>query len=140
MRNKVMLRPFLDVLKAKKICKHSVKRFPFLIHYVPDRYKAQRMWDKIILEKGEISMFTSGRYKYQNMSDKSVANYAHALVFVLDRYKTQNMCDKAVSTYLSTIYLWLIKTHEMFDIAVDTICIRSSSWLIYDSRIVWYYF
>ena len=45
-----MLRFFPDHLKTKKMCKHAVKKFPFGIRYVADRYKTQEMCDKVILE------------------------------------------------------------------------------------------
>ena len=39
-----------DHLKTKKTWKHAVKKVPFVIRYVPDRYKTQQMSDKAILE------------------------------------------------------------------------------------------
>ena len=30
-----------DHLKTKMLCKHTVKKLPFIIRYVPDRYKSQ---------------------------------------------------------------------------------------------------
>ena len=30
-----------DYLKTKMVCKHTVKKLPFMIRYVPDRYKSQ---------------------------------------------------------------------------------------------------
>ena len=42
----------LDYPKFKKMCKHAAKKLPFLIRYVPNRYKAQQMCDKTILENG----------------------------------------------------------------------------------------
>ena len=36
------------------MCKHAVKRLPFVIRYIPDRYKTQQMCDKAILENGGI--------------------------------------------------------------------------------------
>ena len=38
--------------KTKKICKHSVKKSPFLLRYVIDQYKTQQMSGKAILENG----------------------------------------------------------------------------------------
>ena len=34
------------------MCKHAVKILPFVIRYVPDRYKAQQICDKAIVENG----------------------------------------------------------------------------------------
>ena len=32
-----------DHHKIKKMCKHAVKKLPYLVRYVPDRYKTQQM-------------------------------------------------------------------------------------------------
>ena len=32
------------------MCKHAVKKLPYLLRYVPDQYKTQKMCDKSILE------------------------------------------------------------------------------------------
>ena len=34
------------------MCKHAVKKLLFVIMYVPDHYKTQKMYDKAILENG----------------------------------------------------------------------------------------
>ena len=39
-----------DHLKSKKLCKHAVKKLPFLLRYVSDQYKFQQISDKVILE------------------------------------------------------------------------------------------
>ena len=54
------------------------------------------MFDKIILEKGEMLRFFPDWYKNQKMCDKTVSNYIHAVEFVPDCYKTQKICGKAV--------------------------------------------
>ena len=41
-------------LKTKKQCKHAIKKLPFLLRYVPDKYKTQQMSDKAILENAAI--------------------------------------------------------------------------------------
>ena len=37
------------------MCKHAVKKLPYLLMYVPDQCKTQQMCDKDILENGETS-------------------------------------------------------------------------------------
>ena len=39
MKNPEMLKFVSDHLKTKKMCKHAVKKSPYLIKYVPDKYK-----------------------------------------------------------------------------------------------------
>ena len=34
------------------MCKHAVKKLPYLLRYVPDRYKIQQMCDIAILKNG----------------------------------------------------------------------------------------
>ena len=48
-----VLRLVPDHLKTDKMCKHTVKKLPFSIKYVRDRYKTQRICDKVILETVE---------------------------------------------------------------------------------------
>ena len=38
-RNPEMLKLVPDYLKTKKMCKRAVKKFPFIIRYVPNQYK-----------------------------------------------------------------------------------------------------
>ena len=47
-----MLRFAPDHLKTKKICKNAVKKLPFAIKYVPDRYKTKEMRNKVFTENG----------------------------------------------------------------------------------------
>ena len=49
-----MLRLALDYLKTKKMCKHAIKKLPFIIKYVPDLYKTQGMCNKDILENNRM--------------------------------------------------------------------------------------
>ena len=53
MKNPEMLREVPDHLKTKKMCKHAVKKLPFVLRYVLHRHKTQQMSDKTILENGE---------------------------------------------------------------------------------------
>ena len=41
-KNPEMLKFVPGHLKTKKMCKHAVKNLPFLIRYVPDKYKTQQ--------------------------------------------------------------------------------------------------
>ena len=34
------------------MCKHGVKKLPFLVRYVPDKYNTQQMCDKAVLGNG----------------------------------------------------------------------------------------
>ena len=45
-----MTRFVSDHLKTKKMCKHLVKKLPFVRRYVLDRYKTQQMCDKTVAE------------------------------------------------------------------------------------------
>ena len=85
------------------MCKHAVKKVPYLLRYVPDQYKTQQMCNKAILENGGTLKSTTDCYKDQEISNKAVENQphaSHALEFVPEY---SNMCDKTVNTYLFTI-------------------------------------
>ena len=56
------------------MCKYLVKKLPFAIRHVPDRYKTQQMCDKAILENGKTLESVPDCYKNQQMSDKAVDN------------------------------------------------------------------
>ena len=81
-----MLRLVPDHLKTKKkkMCKHAVKKLPFVIRYILDRFKTQHMCNKAISENGRTLESVPDWYKTQEMCDKTVDNYAHALEFVPD--------------------------------------------------------
>ena len=52
MRNSKMLK-FVPVHpKTKKMCKHAVKKLPFIIRFFPDQYRTQQICYKAILENG----------------------------------------------------------------------------------------
>ena len=42
----------LLILKTKKICKNFVKKLPFVVMYVPGRYKSQESCNKVMIENG----------------------------------------------------------------------------------------
>ena len=44
------------------MCKHTVKKLPYLLRYVPDLYKAQQMCDEAILEN-ETLFLTAAKIK-----------------------------------------------------------------------------
>ena len=53
-RNPKMLKFVLDPVKAKKMCKHVVKKLPDPLRYVNDQNKAQQKSDKAILNGGTL--------------------------------------------------------------------------------------
>ena len=48
-----MLKFVPNHLKTKKICKHGIRKLPYLLRYVPDWYETQKMCNKAILEMVE---------------------------------------------------------------------------------------
>ena len=51
------------MIKTKQMCKHVVKKLPFLIKYVPDWYKTPQMCDKVRQGNDEMLMFIPYFYK-----------------------------------------------------------------------------
>ena len=43
MKNSEMLKFVPDHLQTKKMCKHAVKKLPYVSRYVPDQYDTQQM-------------------------------------------------------------------------------------------------
>ena len=76
-----MLKFVSDHLKTITMCKHAVKKLPYLLRYVLDRYKTQQMCKKAILENVETLRSVPGCYKNQEICNKAVDNYPHALDF-----------------------------------------------------------
>ena len=105
-----MLKLVSNHSKTKKMCKNEVKKFTFVIVYVPNQFKTQ-----VNLENGGMLRFIPNCYKNQKMCDKAIVNYFHPLEFAPDCYKTRNMSDKAVDTYPSAMQFASdgYKTQEM---------------------------
>ena len=72
------------------MCKHAVKKLPYLLRYVSDQYETQQICDKAILENGE------------------------TLEYILGCFKSQVICIKAVDNYSLRvgIYSWMKKSNE----------------------------
>ena len=70
------------------MCKHAVKTLRFVIRYVPDRYKTQKMGDKAFLKTGGTLESFPDQNKSQEMCDKAADNFAHAPEFLPDCSKT----------------------------------------------------
>ena len=88
-----------DYLKTEKMCENAVKKLPFIIKYVPDRYETKRMCDKVIIENGGMlggGLFLTAARVKKCVIKKAVDNYSHSLRFIPGCYKTQKMCDKTV--------------------------------------------
>ena len=79
------------------MCKHTVKKLPYLLRYVPDHYNNWQMCDKAVkvcfwlqemCNKAKICSWL------QEMCNKAAADdYPHALEFVPERYRTQKMWE-----------------------------------------------
>ena len=45
------------------MCKHAVKKLPYLLRYVPAQHKTQQMFDKAILENSGTVKYAPDYYK-----------------------------------------------------------------------------
>ena len=61
------------------MCKHVVKKIPYLLRFVPDKYKTQKMCDKAILENNGTLKSVPDCYKNLEICNKAVENYPYAL-------------------------------------------------------------
>lgn len=64
------------------------------MRYVPDWYKTQGMYDKVVVENGRILKVVLDSCKNQK-NCQTVDNYTD----VLKWFKIQKMCDEVVDTY-----------------------------------------
>ena len=78
-KNPEMLQKFPDHLKNKRMCKHAIKKLPYLLRYVPYQYKTYQICDKTILENAGRLKYVPDCYNNQEMCNRAVENYPHAL-------------------------------------------------------------
>ena len=50
-------------ISKSEVIKNEVKKLPYLLRYVPDQYKTQRMCDKVVLESSGTLNFVPDCYK-----------------------------------------------------------------------------
>ena len=114
----------LDNLKTEKTCERAVKKFPFIVTCIPDRYKTHIMYNKAILENGGTLKSVPDYYKTkEKICNQGAVNYGHALEFVLDCYKSQKMCNETINISSPTIQFVskCHNPHEMY-VKVDDTC------------------
>ena len=62
------------------MCKHTVKKLPYLLRYVPDLYKAQQMCDEAILEN-ETLFLTAAEIK-TCVTKQLIVTFMHQSLFM----------------------------------------------------------
>ena len=62
--------------------------------YIPDQYKTQEKYDKVISVGTFMLVFCPDKYKTQQMSDEAVDNYLVALTFIPDWSVKSKMFEK----------------------------------------------
>ena len=75
-----------------------VKKLSFVIIYVSDQYKTQKICNKVITENFGVLKFIPDYYRNQKKCDKAVNNYFYALELMPNCYKTKRMCCETVDT------------------------------------------
>ena len=76
------------ILELKKYL--SIQLIPYLLRYVPDKYRSQQMCDKAIMENGGALKSVSDCCKNQEICIRTFDNSHHALEFVTECYKIYN--------------------------------------------------
>ena len=61
------------------MCKYPVKKLPYLLIYVSDKYMTQKMPHKATPENAGTLKYVPDCYKNQEMCNKAVNNYPYAL-------------------------------------------------------------
>ena len=97
----------------------AVRKFPFVIKGVPDRYKIPDMFDKAILENQSQFLIDIGPikvvpkyFKAQEMCDKAVNTCSFLFHSVSAFHKTQEMCDSVVSEIVQYTKTNCLNTHR----------------------------
>ena len=65
----------------------QLKKLPYLLRYVLDQYKTQKMCDKVISENVGTLKYVPYCYKNQEMCNKAIDNYPRVLKFVPEWYR-----------------------------------------------------
>ena len=73
------------------MCEKAVNIYDSIIKFVPDCYKTQKMWDKVICEGPFMLVNNPDRYKTQGTCDKVVDDCSAALRFIPDSFVTSKM-------------------------------------------------
>ena len=76
------------ILELKKYL--SIQLIPYLLWYVPDKYRSQQICDKAIMENGGALKSVSNCCKNQEICIRTFDNYHHGLEFVTECYKIYN--------------------------------------------------
>ena len=126
------------------MCKHAVKKSPYLLTYVPDQYKTQQMQELIIENHGTLKSVPDSS-KNQEMCNEAVDTYYSIIKFVPECFMTQEyvinqltddflyfilfLINKKLKKYVIELLLKILflmvycldkyKTKEMCDKAID---------------------
>ena len=83
------------ILKPKKCVKMQLKKLPFVMRYVPDWHKTQKMCNKAVDGYVDMLEYVAECFISQEMCDK-VVDAGHFVFYSnLDQFKIQKICDKA---------------------------------------------
>ena len=84
---------FLSDIRLKK-CDKAADTCPFAFGSVPDLYKSQEMYDKVVFKEPFMLKYCLDRYKTQKICDKAVV-FLPTLKFVSDWFVTNKMLEKS---------------------------------------------
>ena len=78
------------------MCNDVVRREPYALEFIPDRFKVQEMCNKAVEVNPCILWHVPDHFIMQEMRAGALVKYLLPLAFVPDQNKTQKMCEKAV--------------------------------------------
>ena len=94
----------------------KLKKLPFLIRYVADRFKSHEMRDEAV-DTLFLFDFVPDWCQTKNMYEKIVSGDFSILKYCHDRCKAQEMCDKTIDDFLPALKFapdWVF-TSEMIE-------------------------
>ena len=88
----------IDLFKnvMRKICDKAVRNYYFSMCLVPDQYRTQERYTRVVEKEPWQLYYVPNHLKTREMSNKGVCRDSYSLQFILDNLKTQEMCKKVV--------------------------------------------
>ena len=76
---------------TRKRCEGTVTEYPRFRQFIPDKYKAQEMYERDVGVDPRLLLFVSNKYKTREMYEKAVEDGLWTLIYVPDWSVTQEL-------------------------------------------------
>ena len=76
------------------MCNEAVLTGPLSLAYVPDRFKTQEMFNKVVHNKLCMMLFVPDHFRTKKICNETMCTIPNAFHRTRDHFKTKKMCDK----------------------------------------------